>query len=46
LKEEEDGHIGKNQKVLREEASLSNYGSHVGLKKEHGGGFIKALLIY
>ncbi len=46
MKEEEDGHIGKNQKILREKASLSNYGSHVGLKEEHGGGFTQALLIY
>jgi len=29
-----------------EEASMSNYGSHVGLEEEHGGGFAEALLIY
>ncbi len=46
MKEEEDGHIGKRLRVLGEEASLSNYGSHVGLGEEHGGGFAEALLIY
>jgi len=46
LKEEEDGHIKKNPRVLGEEASLSNYGSHVGLGEEHGGGFANAWLIY
>jgi hypothetical protein len=43
--EEEDSHTEKNLKVLGEEASLSNYGSHVGLGEEHGGGFAEALLI-
>jgi len=38
LKEEEDGHTKKNLRVLGEEASLSNYDSHVGLGEEHGGG--------
>jgi hypothetical protein len=46
LKEEEDGHIEKNLRVMGEEASMSNYGSHVGLGEEHGGGFAKVLLIY
>jgi hypothetical protein len=46
LKEEEDGHTKKNLRVLGEEAYLSNYGSHVGLGEEHGGGFVKATLIY
>jgi hypothetical protein len=44
--EEEDGHIEKKLKVLQEEASLSNYGSHVGLGEEHCGGFAEAMLIY
>jgi len=39
LKEEENGHIEKNLRVLGEKASQSNYGSHVGLREEHGGGF-------
>jgi hypothetical protein len=43
---EEDGHIEKNMRVLGEETFLSNYGSHVGLAEEHGGGFAKAFLIY
>jgi hypothetical protein len=43
--EEEDGHTEKNLGVLGEEASLSNYGSHVGLGEEHGGGFAEAMLI-
>jgi hypothetical protein len=46
LKEEEDGHTEKNLRVMGEEASMLNYGSHVGLGEEHGGGFAKALLIY
>jgi hypothetical protein len=46
LKEEEDGHTEKNLMVMGEEASMSNYGSHVGLGEEHGGGFVEALLIY
>jgi hypothetical protein len=33
-------------KSPEEEASLSNYDSHVGLGEEHGGGFVEALLIY
>jgi hypothetical protein len=44
--EEEDGHTEKNLRVLGDEASLSDYGSHVGLGEEHGGGFAEALLIY
>jgi hypothetical protein len=43
LKEEEDGHSEKNLRVLGEEASMSYYGSHVGLGEEHCGGFAKAL---
>ncbi len=46
MKEEEDGHIEKNLKVLGEEAIMSNYGSHVRLGEEHGGRFAEALLIY
>jgi hypothetical protein len=46
LKEEEDGHIEKNLRVLGEEASLSNYDSHLGLGENHGGGFAEALLIF
>jgi hypothetical protein len=44
--EEEDGHTEKNLRVLGEEASLSDYGSNVGLREEHGGGFAQALLTY
>ncbi len=44
--EEEDGHTKKNMRVLGEDASLFDYGSHVRLGEEHGGGFAKALLIY
>jgi hypothetical protein len=39
LKEEEDGHIENNMKVMGEEVSLLDYGSHVGLGEEHGSGF-------
>ncbi len=39
LEEEEDVHTKKNLRVLGEEASLSNYDSHVRLGEEHGGGF-------
>jgi hypothetical protein len=46
LKEEKDGHIEKNMRVPGEEASQSNYGSHVGLGEENVGGFAEALLIY
>jgi len=46
LKEEEDGHTGKNLRVMGEDASLSNYDSHVALGEEDGGGFVEALLIY
>ncbi len=38
--------LEKNLRIWGKEASLSDYGSHVGLGEEHGGGFIKALLIY
>jgi hypothetical protein len=44
--EEEDGHTEKNLRILGEETSLSNYGSHVGLGEKHGGGFAEAMLIY
>jgi hypothetical protein len=38
--------LKKNLRVWGEEASLLDYGSHVGLGEEHDGGFVKALLIY